>query len=283
MLGKLMKYEWRGYKVSLIVIFAILLSTTLLTAILINTINPNYDEVVEGFSVTLTILSGLLYYFGIIGCTIGSMLMIAIRFYKTCYTDQGYLTHTLPASPAQILASKVITAILQYISVIIGIVTSASILIKAFILQMIKIGEYDAVDFSLSSFFAEVNNEFAEEFGISFTAYIIFILVFVLLSCISTIITTFGCVSLGQLFTKHRIIGAIVAYFGINTILQIVSFIASIPMFIRISEAEATNQILTPFEAMTPTFIITMVISVIMAIVMYFVSLHMMTKKLNLE
>ena len=60
------------------------------------------------------ILSIFLYYFGLIGCTLGTMLIIAIRFYKTCYTDQGYLTHTLPATTRQILNAKIMASILIY-------------------------------------------------------------------------------------------------------------------------------------------------------------------------
>ena len=33
-------------------------------------------------------------------------IYIAVRFYKNLYTDEGYLMHTLPVTPRQLLVSK---------------------------------------------------------------------------------------------------------------------------------------------------------------------------------
>ena len=283
MLGKLIKHEWRGYKVSLIIIFAVLAVTTLLTGLMIQTINPDHDDVVSGLSLMITIFSIFLYYFGIIGCILGSMLVIAVRFYKTCYTDQGYLTHTLPASPVQILSSKIITAVLHYMLVAAGIVVSFIIIAMSAFFRGEQLNPSEFSNVSFGELYSEININFENEFGVSLTLYFIVILLFAIISLISTIIITLGCVSLGQLFTKHRIIGAIIAFFGVNTILQIISFVATIPMYIKIGAAEMYNQNMTPFEAISPSFLITILGTVVMAVIMYFVNLHMMTKKLNLE
>lgn len=283
MLGKLMKHEWRGYKVPLIVIFGILTFTTILAGIFISTYNPDYDEVISGFSSLFMIISFLLYYFGIIGCSLGSLLIIAIRFYKTCYTDQGYLTHTLPAKPSQILGAKIITAVLQYILIAVGITASIFVLVQVLFSRMIALGNDEFTDISLADLYPLFSEEFTHEFGMSFTAFLIFMIIFALISCVSAILTIFGCISLGQFFTKHRIIGAIVAYFGVNTIFQILGFISSIPMYAKIGYAESLGNTLTPVEALSPTFIIALISSIVVIIVMYFISLNAMTKKLNLE
>lgn len=283
MLGKLMKYEWRGYKVPLIVIFSILIFTTLLTGILITTINPEYDAVVSNFSDTFMVISFMLYYFGIIGSALGSFLIIAVRFYKTCYTDQGYLTHTLPAKPSQILGSKIITAILQYLLIMLGIMASILVLIQVLFTHMANMGYDDFSNISFSEIFYALNQNFEYEFGMSFTKLLIFILIFALLSCISAVTTIFGCISLGQLFTKHRVIGAIIAYFAVNIIIQIISFMASIPMYKDAFISDFGGETLTIFEFLSPTFIMAMIGSIALSVIMYFISLHMMTKKLNLE
>lgn len=283
MLGKLIKYEWRGYKVSLIVIFSILALTTLLTGLLITTLRPEYDAVVSNFSDTFMVISFMLYYFGIIGSSIGSFMIIAVRFYKTCYTDQGYLTHTLPAKTSQILSAKIITAILQYLLIMLGIAASILVLLQVLFTHMTNMGYDDFANISFSEIFYEVNQSFEYEFGISFTGLLIFILIFALLSCISAVTTIFGCISLGQLFTKHRVIGAIIAYFAVNIITQIVSFVVSIPIYKNAFIAELTGEQLTIFEFLSPTFILAMIGAIALSVIMYFISLYMMTKKLNLE
>ena len=111
MLGKLIKYEWKGLRFPLMIMMIVLAGTMILTCGVILTINPKLDETLAWYSVMALMLSIFLYYFGIIGCTLGTTLIVVVRFYKTCYTDQGYLTHTLPVTPHQLLNSKILTAI----------------------------------------------------------------------------------------------------------------------------------------------------------------------------
>ena len=142
MLGKLMKYEWRGLRFPLLIMLGILGIATLLTCILIFTINPKYDSVASGLSVLSLILSIMLYYFGIIGCSVGTMLIIAIRFYKTTYTDQGYLTHTLPVETKTLLAAKTIISVLCYLLMLLGIAATLLIIIGAVYTHICNLSAY---------------------------------------------------------------------------------------------------------------------------------------------
>ena len=281
MLGKLIKYEWQGMKKPLLILFLVLLGITLLTAILILTINPSHDDIATGFSIMFTLLSVFLYYFGIIACSFGTMLLIAIRFYKTCYTDEAYLTHTLPVSTKQLVAAKTITAVLcQLLSVLLIVVTMV-LLISVFITHMINLGEFQASDFSLD--WSTLNAEFKEEMGVSFTGYFGFMGIYSLIGSVTGTIMILGCISLGQLYAKHRILGAIIAYFGVTTILQIVAYLGMIPMYGQIFKAELSGETLNMVTVMGPTFLIILVASITLAVILHFVNIHMMSKRLNLE
>ena len=285
MLAKLMKYEWRGYRFPLLIMLIILAGTTLLTCGIILTINPEYDEAITGFSIASMILSIFLYYFGIIGCALGTMLIICIRFYKTCYTDQGYLTHTLPVSSKQLLNAKTIMALLTYLLVLLSIAVSLGIIIMVAVNHIMSFSPYD-VDIArreLAEGLSEFSAVFRDEFGISISLYLTYLVVYFIIACAANIITIMGCVSLGQLYAKHRIIGAIAAYFVVNFIMQIVGYIATIPMYAKMMNADKYGSDLTAFGMMSPSMNITLAISVLLAVGMYFVNLHMMTKKLNLE
>ena len=282
MLGKLIKYEWKGLRKPLSILYLVLLGITILTGILIVTINPKYDDVAVGFSVLFTMLSVFLYYFGVIACALGTMLIIAIRFYKTCYTDEAYLTHTLPVSTKQLVAAKTITAVLCHILSLVLVIVTAVLLVGVFITHMMNLGEIQASDLS-SIAWSELNAEFKDEMGIGFFGYFGFLGIYSLIGAACGIISILGCVSLGQLYTKHRILGAIIAYFAFNTIQQIISYIAMIPMYGQIFEAEYTGETITMFSLMGPSFLILLVITIITAVIMYFINLYMMTKRLNLE
>ena len=285
MLGKLMKYEWRGLRLPLLIMLGILAGTTLLTCFIIFTINPKYDSVATGLSTMSLILSILLYYFGIIGCSVGTMLIIAIRFYKTTYTDQGYLTHTLPVSSGTLLAAKTITSVLCYLAVLAGVFATILIIIGAIIIHVSNISGYDKayIDRMIAQVFSEMSMSFRKEYGIGIGAFITFYVVFMIIACISAIMTVLGCVSLGQLYTKHRIIGAIIAYFALITIQQFISYLAMLPTYSRMIRAEALSETIPMFEVISPTMIISLLWAVAVSVIMHIINLHMMTKRLNLE
>lgn len=282
MLGKLIKYEWKGLRKPLSILYLVLLGITLLTGILILTINPKYDDVTMGFSVMFTLLSVFLYYFGVIACALGTMLIIAIRFYKTCYTDEAYLTHTLPVSTKQLVAAKTIAGVLCYILSLMLVIITALLLIGIFVTHMMNLGEIRTSDFS-SIFWSELNETFQGNMGIGLFSYLGFLGIYCLIGAVCGCISILGCVSLGQLYAKHRILGAIIAYFALTTIQQIFSYIAMIPMYGQMIEAEYSGKTISMFSLMGPSFLVLLVITIIIAVIMYFVNLTMMTKHLNLE
>lgn len=291
MLGKLLKYEWKGFRGPLLIMLIVLASTTALTCSVILTINPKLDDTLTGYSVMALILSILLYYFGIIGCTLGIMLFIAIRFYKTCYTDQGYLTHTLPVSTQKILNVKIIASVAAVMLMLLAIAGSILIIAEVGMNHIFTIAMeenqlyYADVKEVRRIFFKELSTElmeFESELGISFKAYIIYMIVYFIISVIANIVTVLGCVSVGQLYTKHRIIGAIGAYFAVQFILQMLGYFASMPMYTSMLNGNKYENI-TVFGILSPSMNLTLFFIVVVAVIMYFINLNMMTKKLNLE
>ncbi len=285
MLGKLLKYEWKGLCSPLLVMLAVLGGTTALTCGVILTINPKYDETIAWYSMRALILSIFLYYFGLIGCTLGTMLIIAIRFYKTCYTDQGYLTHTLPVSTRLILNAKLLASILAYFLMLLAIFATIFIIIQVAMHHIFSLlpGDYNELRREFSREFSSLLYEFEDDLGIGFGAYIAYLIVYFIVAIFSNIVTILGCVSLGQLFTKHRVAGAILAYFIVQFVMQIIGYLCSLPMYTRMLITDSYSDNLTPFAIMSPTMNLVLLTTVILAVVMYFVNLHMMTKKLNLE
>ncbi len=285
MLGKLIKYEWRGLRLPLTIMMIVLAGTMILTCGVILTINPKLDETLAWYSGVALTLSFLLYYFGIIGCTLGTTLIVVVRFYKTCYTDQGYLTHTLPVTTPQLLNSKLIAAIAIQLLMLLAIVCS--------IIIIVQVGIHHIFSFIPDYTYAELRHEFwelsphildsfEEEFGIRLGLFLTYIIVCSLIGIISNIVTLFGCVSLGQLYAKHRIVGAIAAYFVLQFVLMILGNLTTIPMYTKLlTGAYAANT--TVFDILSPTMNLSLLTTVLLAVGMYFVNLHMMTKKLNLE
>lgn len=287
MLGKLIKYEWKGFRIPLLIMIIVLIGTTALTSSIILAFNPNSNEVSAVFATLSLWIILLMYYVSIIGCSLGIMLIIVVRFYKTCYTDQGYLTHTLPVSTQKILIVKITSSAVVSILMTLATVTSVFIVLNLGVNRIVSIFAGESYGYLggnvLLNAFATLFSEFKDEFGISFGWYIAYLIVYFIIAIIANITTILGCVSLGQLYAKHRIIGAIIAYLVVQFIMNVLGNISTILTYSSMFDNSARSKNFSTLRSMTPNMNITLLFVVVLAVVMYFVNLHMMTKKLNLE
>ena len=124
MLGKLLKHEWREiWKIP-----AILLGILLVVSVFAGSafFAPVWDSELSGLGI-LAMLVWMLYYFAIIGVSIGVTLYLAIHFYKTMFTDESYLTHTLPVTSHELLLSKILPMMAWQMLSTIAIVISVAI------------------------------------------------------------------------------------------------------------------------------------------------------------
>lgn len=112
MLGKLIAYEFRGvWKPALIILVIMAVagvagSMSLATA---DALTDNYSysssDVTTDLSIVLTLFTlfaGFIVWAGVVGL----FIVTVVRFYRTMFTDEGYLTLTLPVSTAALVMAK---------------------------------------------------------------------------------------------------------------------------------------------------------------------------------
>ena len=105
MLGKLIKYDLKALNRFLILIHAFLLAASAACRLFITgRINADANELNQ----ILLALSIIFYFILFIGVSWGTQIIIAVRFYKNIFSDEGYLTNTLPVTRGQLLLSKTI-------------------------------------------------------------------------------------------------------------------------------------------------------------------------------
>ena len=114
MLGKIIKYDMKAMNRFLIIIHAFLLIYAFFIRILITgRLTANN---VHNLGNTYFLILGLTVSFGIILLTcvaFATSIIIAVHFYKSTYSDEGYLTHTLPVKKGTLLIAKVIAGTIR--------------------------------------------------------------------------------------------------------------------------------------------------------------------------
>jgi len=275
MLKKLLKHEWRGlWKIPLLLLGILLIGTL---ALGFSFALPIWDDdwIGFGFSIIGTLL---VYYALVVGVPLGINIYLVVRYYKSMFTDEGYLTHTLPATSHQLLISK---------SVVIGawnLISGAAVGISVFIiLSMLYVFQIQK-EIPLREVFDEFVDLFrilSEEGGFGDLGYFMLCSVIMgLAGVFCNIMKLIGSISLGQMLRKHRILGAIGAYFGFNIIMSVVELIVTIPYMLISNNIDNMGGI---FEVDSGLYLINAVLSIAVGLGLYFLSEYLTRRQLELE
>jgi hypothetical protein len=272
MLVKLMKYELKATARTLIPLYIALLTFAIINKIFIGT---GLADRLEGFGSIPFILSIFGY-----GCTMAAVFIVTFfviiqRFYKNLLGDEGYLMNTLPVTTTTNLISKLSIATLW--NIISGFVAVLSILIMAF--------NPDA----FSRFFQELFKGLSEgysEVGIQIYIIIIEVIIIVLIYLLKSLTMIYASISIGHLFSKHRILSAFGAFIGLNFIAGAISTGTMMALSIIGKSQNLANEHLDALSRML-TFhkilICVILYNLVFFIAYFIITNYILKNKLNLE
>lgn len=268
MLGKIIKYEWRAtWKVN-----ALLLGIFWASVLVMQLISfLPWNRVSEDVTIQLLFLVGMLLYGVILVINIGVPLYLTIRYYKSMYSNEGYLTHTLPTTGNELYFGKWIQFIIW--KVIVGV--SIFLGVSMFVTVAIRVlGE----PITMWEVWRRVA-DFIVELGDGAEWYVVIALVFV--SCVVTLINSslkcLGVVNIGQLWKKNKVGGAILIYLGIFVLEKILSYIIGIELIFFGDMFESV------YSYWNLQVILGIVLQLVIGTVMLLSSIYIVNKKVNLE
>lgn len=90
-----------------------------------------------------------------------------------------------------------------------------------------------------------------------------------------------GSISIGQMLRKHRILGAIGAYFGISSVVGLLSMIIS--TVIMFTSLVVSDDVMRVFSVYTPTYLVMALIEGLASVGLYFLSEYLVWRHLELE
>ena len=274
MLSKVLKYDMRATGRILLPVYAAMLAAALLFGLSMGVVEKTGSSFLQ-------VISGVIYVGVIIAAVVLTVIMIITRFYHSMMGDEGYLTHVLPVGTGTLIAAKTISASLWGCFGTIAGILSAIVLGIGVLITGIITGEIKDfhIDFSeLYPFLTGLN------YGqiILITVLMIGTVMFGAAAGIGRVYTS---ISIGHLWTNHRIAGAILAYIGIGIILQTFVFGAAFGVYVL------------PFDSVNHFFfgdggsgtdfyfvlLISIVISAILTVIYSLISWVILKKHLNLQ
>ena len=209
MFGKLMKYELRY----LTRIFAPMWSVVMILCVLTRlTLKPDFEGMmyVEGTEAILPVIIIMLTIFAIITMSIVATVVLLMRFYKGMYGDEGYLMFTLPVTTGSLIHSKGLSALLM--------MSGTALLTLLGVLIMVS---YPEIWREIGMGWPETFRMLLDMNGlneIQFTVLLFWVMVVAILTMAEGIYEVYLAISVGQLWKKHPVMGAIGAYYIVSLV-----------------------------------------------------------------
>ena len=238
----------------------------------------NSEKELTGNALVLATLGMVLVIISFVAFILLSEIFIFLRFYKNLFTDEGYLTFTLPVKRSSILSSKLIVSTTTMMATFITLIVDVGI--------MLVIGFRN--DIFTPEFAKEISDALAmisKHVGIPYAILYIFegIVAFTL-SMMASVLFLLVCISIASVITKKaKIITAIAIYYSTNGIITFVLqlfFLFGIPAASEwVSEINKTT--LLPFMGVS-AFVIILLISIFCTI-LYGIQYWLLDRKLNLN
>lgn len=280
MFAKLLKYEWKANAKLLSILSAAAAVLGVIGAAILSlafSIMSDPNPVYEGLDTLGSIGLIFLWFFILLSLVVYSLavnVILAYRFYKTKFTDQGYLTFTLPVSSKQIFLSSCTN---MSIWVAISTTISLASMFGSFFIGLLSLGD-------MGDYFIEALKSIPEMMtisdGVMAAIQLSLSLVMYLLACLTSIVTIHTSIVLGAVLVKKlKILTSIGIYYAINFgMSMLVSFTQYVPSFVMLITPNDVVVGLTQIVIL----LVQILIYVAIIVVGYKVSIKLMDEKLNL-
>lgn len=278
MLKKLMKYEFRDTAKLMFVTYAALALATLMGALALHQLDrAERPDTQTGQIFNLLWIACLtIYIFAIVGIYAGNFIYLCYRYFKSTYSTQGYLTHTLPVSPVSVFNSKLFTAFLWMI--ISSVLMTLSVLIMLSLGTgenvFLLIGRIDWEDFWGSGF---------AKMGISPVYFLTAMFLDLFIGLMHFILFVYASLAIGQLFNTNRIGFSILAGFVLYLLNQ---FLSTILLF-AIGYGDFFSLIGTSYSEagkhLTASINFSLLYLIATTVLLYALCIFINKRKLNLE
>jgi hypothetical protein len=260
MFAKLLKHEMKTVGGLLGILSLAALAVGVLGGLLFR-IAANLPEAYENYAAILIITLPFILI-SLFAYAFGGEIYLVFQFYKRKFTDEGYLTFTLPVPVWQIYLSSLLN--MMFWMVIIVVVTILSFLLIPVIALAgtMEWMELMSAEMELSLIFGEIFPQ------VSAWMFISPVISFVSSSVLMITSTTLGCV----LAKRHKILASIGCYYAVSAVIGTISSVISTVSMITASPQMVFNRM----------YMTTSMIQLVIAVSGSLLSIWLMDKKLNL-
>jgi hypothetical protein len=206
---------------------------------------------------------------------ISCFVLVVRRFYTSFFTDEGYLTFTLPVTMDCHILTKTVSMLIWNFASYIAMLISIGILILGL---YISVPEFFSMDAYTKQYLEQIFKQFGDVFG----GTIAFGIIQTIVSTIASSLLLFFSISVGcMLAKKHRFIVCAASYFIISAVISEVTAIVTELVAMQFYNIESTAENAN-LLAMTIVLVST-VLYIAQGVGCYFGTRWILKNKINLD
>ena len=241
------------------------------------TILQTEKDLPDGVTVFATI-GMVLVVLGLLAFIIFSQLLVYVRFYKHLFTDEGYLTFTLPVKRHHILTSKLVSGfVCGLLTVFLTIADAVIIIFTTFRKDIFYEGWYE-------NFIKGVKDIISAVGAGNLTILIIEVLITCILILALSILFTYLCITFaGAISKKSKLSSAILMYYGASSISSIFMYFLYFFGIDAISEWMYDFETKASFELSIIIILLVIFFVAMLCTIAYTINYRLLDSKLNLN
>lgn len=288
MLGKLFRHDMRALSKTLrwvvLGVVALALLASLVTAIELRMSVNNYADFLQ--NTQLYAMFGMTQMLTVIGVAASGLLalfFICRHFYRNLFCDEGYLTHTLPVSPAALLGSKLLAGQVWMLLSSLSIVLALAL--------FLLLGTSAETLFNTELFREMFRVLTAEPLPKGVGGLLLQLLLYALAASVAGMLQLYMALTIGcAIGRKHRVAIAVCVYIGLAFAVSMLSAAFSLPVLISQLFAgmadgnmgpELTEQLV--LSTFGRALWVQIGVYAALAAGYFFLAEHLMRRKLNLQ
>ena len=274
MLGKLLKYDFRSMWKQFSVIWpAALILAFLNRFTMFGMDNPGGSAFGEWMGViSMGLFGGVCFTMVIL-----SAVFVLTRFYKGLLGDEGYLMHTLPVKPWMLIVSKLTIGTIWFYLIDLLLVGAITLITLIALPTMAYFSPEDLLE--LRTMFQSYHTIFTVP-SILFLAIPVMII-----GSVFSLLTIYASISLGQLFSSHKVLASILCYLGLSTILSTAMMLLTAPTTagVFIIQSTSANPMADFASIYWSIMLISLFANLILCVPAFWICNYVMKRCLNLD
>lgn len=273
MFSKLLKYDFKANAGLLSLLAGCTLGVGCVAAVILRLLTTHWETLTAQDSFVLLLIPAFLFllfaYFAIIIYSAASQYILLFRFYKSRFTDEGYLMFTLPVKTSHIFLSGAVNLLIWSLIALIVVCASLAIAIGFGVAWSPEVSE------ELRWIFSDMQSGTSDFLP---SGYVFCMILYVLSAVVYAVITPLSAVVLGATVAKkHKVLAIIGVMIGLSMVTSTVTgIISGISQFLIITSTENLFLYMKLMPLLSGIFLLGMSVGG------YFLSVNLMKKRLNL-